>query len=92
MKKSALDAFIERYNSGDLVGCDVTYCGYIFQYTGNFWGYVWKTGETGRENPDTEHEYGWNSFEEFLDDTMTEVGATFREILAAVPVEEALFD
>ena len=47
--------------------------------------------EDGLEDYDTEREYGWNSFEDFLNDATTEVGTTFREVLAAVP-EEAVYD
>ena len=92
MKKTALEAFLERYreNGGYLSWGEFCFGEYRFQYSGTYFGYVWKMREDGFEDDDTEHEYGWHSFEEFLDDTMTEVGMTFREVLAAVPAEEII--
>ncbi len=89
MKKTALDAFVERFhaNGGWLTHGVIEYKNYIFQYAGSYYGYVWEKAEDGLEETDTEHEYGWRSFEEFLSDTMTEVGMTFREVLAALPAE-----
>lgn len=70
---------------------NLEYQNYIFLYAGSYFGYVWKkTDKYEWGDPDTEHEYGWRSFEEFLNDTMTEVGMTFREVLAAVPAEEII--
>ena len=93
MRKTALDAFLERFhaNGGWLDHGVIDYENYIFQYAGSCFGYVCEKAEDGIEDYDTEHEYGWNSFEEFLDDTMTEVGMTFREVLAAIPAEKITF-
>lgn len=92
MKKTALDAFLGQFhlNGGWLTHGVIEYENYIFQYAGSYYGYVWEKAKDGLEETDTEHEYGWRSFEEFLNDTMTEVGMTFREVLAAVPAEEII--
>ncbi len=93
MKKTALDAFLEQYraNGGWLTTGNIKYQNYIFLYAGSYYGYVWeKTEKCEWGDPNTEHEYGWDSFEDFLNDTMTEVGMTFREVLAAVPAEDIL--
>ena len=94
MKKTALDAILAKYeaNGGWLAEANVKYGGYLFQYSGSHFGYVWRMTEKYEwGDPDTEHEYGWNSFEDFLNDTMTEVGMTFREVLTALPAE-AVYD
>lgn len=94
MKKTALELALERYkeNGGWLTSMNIQYGDFIFLYAGTYYGYVWKKDEAdGLEDPDTEHEYGWTSFEEFLNDTMTEVGLTFREVLAAIPAEDVVY-
>ncbi len=93
MSKNALEFILAEYEKrkGVLDKFDFEFENYLFLYAGPYYGYVWEKAEDGLENPDTEHEYGWNSFEDFLDDTMTEVGTTFREVLSALPAE-AVYD
>ena len=93
MSKNALEFILTEYEKrgGLLDHFGFEFRDYIFQYAGPYFGYVWEKAEDGLENSDTEHEYGWRSFEEFLDDTTTEVGMTSREVLAALPAE-AVYD
>lgn len=88
MKKSLLDLLLERHgkNNEEVTGIYLTYNGFVFDLQHPFWGYVW---EEARGEDEMTREYGWRSMEEFLDDTMIEVGKTFREVLASVDAEEA---
>lgn len=93
MSKNALEFILAEYEKrgGLLEQFDFEFRNYLFLYAGPYFGYVCEKAEDGLEDYDTEHEYGWSSFEEFLDDTMTEVGMTFRKVLAALPAE-AVYD
>ena len=79
MNNTALQRLLEeRKLHNDYVDCfGLQYSNYDICYTGSYFGYVCQSDAPST----TEHEYTWQSFEEMLDDTIEEVGKTWREVL-----------
>lgn len=85
MNKNALTRVLEEASlHHDSPDCFELFHGkYTLFYSGSFYGYVYVT-----EDPDSdqnEHEYTWKSFDEMLDDTIDEIGKTWREVLEETP-------
>jgi hypothetical protein len=73
----AIQSFTFRYNE------------HVIAYMGRFYAYVY---EGSRDNTATEDEYGWDSYEEMLNETILETEKSIGAMLSELPAHDLEID
>ncbi len=96
LMKSALDRLMAAVED-DIAGRQwfisfmFRYSGYVFDYQGRYYAYVYPEGKGLARNMD---EYCWGSYEEMFDAVISQTGKSVREMLAELSEHdlEIVFD